>query len=264
MRAPAAGHVTKAFGLQPDGSFHYGTDRGWGSGREVLVMLAGEVMSVAILRDYGKTVRVYHGRDTLNRTIETRYCHLSRQDVQKGDTVSGGQQVGVMGSTGSLTKQVHLHSELWVNGVRVNETTFPFTMPSQAKDDTMPEYIYTAESGVGYALIDSNYTDGVIVTADPAVATQFSYLTIGTPTGGAGRSCTRAVFNATCAAATALWRAHASVGSGGGYNPADADVVDEGELGQALTSTAALVINDLTPKIAAIGVKIDNLTLTVQ
>lgn len=51
-------------------------------------------------------------------------------------------------------------------------------------------------------------------------------------------------------------------GAGGGWVPTDPDIVDEAEMGQALTSTASLIINDLTPKIAAIGTKIDNLTLS--
>lgn len=123
----------RKFGLQPDGSFHHGTDWGWGNGRQVFSMLpdiASEVVQVKFLPDYGNVVRLLHGRDTLNRVIESRYCHLADTLVNKGDVVTT-QQLGVMGSTGSLTKQVHLHSELWVNGTRVDETTFQFTMPSQ-------------------------------------------------------------------------------------------------------------------------------------
>jgi len=51
-------------------------------------------------------------------------------------------------------------------------------------------------------------------------------------------------------------------GSGGGYNPGDADVVDEGEFGQALTSTASLVINELGPRIDAVGAKVDGLGIS--
>lgn len=40
------------------------------------------------------------------------------------------------------------------------------------------------------------------------------------------------------------------------------DIANKGELGQALTSTSSIIINDLTPKIVAIGTKIDNLTLS--
>ena len=130
MRAPAAGTITRGFGRQPNGTFHYGTDRGWGNGRDVGAMMAGEVVEVADRPDYGKTIRLLHGRDTKGRAIESRYCHLSRQLVEDGDTVAEGELIGVMGSTGSLAKGVHLHSELWVNGTRVNEQTFDFTIPS--------------------------------------------------------------------------------------------------------------------------------------
>ena len=41
-------------------------------------------------------------------------------------------------------------------------------------------------------------------------------------------------------------------GSGGGYNPADTDVVDEGELGQALTSTVQLINDHIDQKFAGL------------
>lgn len=144
----------RKFGLQADGSFHHGTDWGWGSGRQVFSMLPGissEVVQVKFLSDYGNVVRLLHGRDTLNRVIESRYCHLADTLVAKGEMVTT-QQIGVMGSTGSLTKEVHLHSELWVNGTRVDETTFPFTMstsePERKNGSNMTSLYYKTVGGV--------------------------------------------------------------------------------------------------------------------
>jgi len=52
-------------------------------------------------------------------------------------------------------------------------------------------------------------------------------------------------------------------GAGGGYNPADADVVDEGELGQALTSTVNFVNQHADANKTEILTALGNLTLTV-
>jgi murein DD-endopeptidase MepM/ murein hydrolase activator NlpD len=49
----------------------------------------------------------------------TKYCHLSHIKVEDGQQVRPGDVLGLMGSTGMSTG-VHLHFELWRNGVNVN------------------------------------------------------------------------------------------------------------------------------------------------
>jgi murein DD-endopeptidase MepM/ murein hydrolase activator NlpD len=60
---------------------------------------------------FGNVVIVRH-----NNTDQTLYAHLSRIDVQPGQPVTQGQNLGAVGATGWATGP-HLHFEFRVNGV---------------------------------------------------------------------------------------------------------------------------------------------------
>jgi murein DD-endopeptidase MepM/ murein hydrolase activator NlpD len=51
--------------------------------------------------------------------VYTRYCHQNKIEVQVGDTVQAGQEIGLIGHTGRADGP-HLHWEIWVNGFQVN------------------------------------------------------------------------------------------------------------------------------------------------
>ena len=73
---------------------------------------------------YGNVVRIRH-----EFGFETVYAHQSKIRVRPGQTVSRGEQIGDMGSTGRSTG-VHLHYEVRLNGRPVN----PMTYLEAAKD----------------------------------------------------------------------------------------------------------------------------------
>lgn len=68
---------------------------------------SGQVVFAGWYPLYGKVVFIQH-----SNAIQTRYAHLDRFLVEKGDHVSQGQIVGLMGITGRTTGS-HLHYEMW-------------------------------------------------------------------------------------------------------------------------------------------------------
>lgn len=80
---------------------------------------SGTVTLVEYLRyGYGQHVIVGHGEG-----LSTLYAHLSDIYVKPGDTVTRGQIIGKMGSTGR-SSGTHLHFEVRKNGITVNPLPF--------------------------------------------------------------------------------------------------------------------------------------------
>lgn len=94
--------------------FHSGQDIEAGSGAPVVSGAAGKVSFVGWQNGYGQLVVVDHGGG-----LTTRYGHLSHIDVALDQTVSRGQLLGKVGSTGRSTGP-HLHYEVRINDEAVN------------------------------------------------------------------------------------------------------------------------------------------------
>ena len=94
---------------------HYGTD--WATPTGTRVKAPGDGVVIRAVRNHpaaGNFIEVRHGRRYV-----TRYLHLSRISVKKGQQVSQGQVIGRTGNTG-LSTGPHLHYELHVSGRPVN------------------------------------------------------------------------------------------------------------------------------------------------
>lgn len=70
------------------------------------------------MQSYGNMIRINHGVYD-GGVLQTRYAHMSKLLVKKGQSVYRGQIIGYMGSTGNSTGQ-HLHFEVIWKGKRYN------------------------------------------------------------------------------------------------------------------------------------------------
>lgn len=99
-------------------AFHSGVDFALSSGSEVVAAAGGRVRFAGYRGGYGKLVEIDHGN-----SLVTRYAHLSRIDVRRGDVVTPSQLIGAVGSTGRSTGP-HLHFEVLHKGQFVDPQRF--------------------------------------------------------------------------------------------------------------------------------------------
>lgn len=112
-----SGVVTSRFGSRW-GSTHTGTDIGVATGTPIYAAASGNVIFSGWKGTLGKLVVVDHGNG-----VQTYYAHCSSLLVSKGDTVTTGQLLAKVGSTGRSTGP-HLHFEIRVNGSAVNPQNY--------------------------------------------------------------------------------------------------------------------------------------------
>ena len=99
--------------------YHMALDIANSSGPAVIAADSGTVIFVGCVRyGYGCHVIIDH-----NNGYQTLYGHLSSYSVEAGDSVSQGNQIGVMGSTGMSTG-THLHFEVRSGGILLNPLNF--------------------------------------------------------------------------------------------------------------------------------------------
>ena len=113
---------------------HNGTDFATPIGTKVIAPGDGIVSLVTDHRYAGKYVVIEHGNK-----YRTRYLHLSKALVHKGQRVTRGQVIALSGNTGRITGP-HLHYEFHVNGRPVNPMTANIPMSSKLSKKQMTEF----------------------------------------------------------------------------------------------------------------------------
>lgn len=127
-------YISSYFGYRPDPiykieKFHSGIDFSAQKGTEAYATGDGVVCDVEKGHwGYGNMVTIDHGYG-----YKTRYAHLQKAAVRRGQQVKRGQLIGFIGNTGKTTG-VHLHYEVLKNNTPINPINFFY------KDLTPDEY----------------------------------------------------------------------------------------------------------------------------
>lgn len=106
---PYIGRITSRYGPRR-GRAHQGLDISLKTGDPIYATFDGKVRFSKAAGNYGNLIIIRH-----NNGLETYYAHLSQRDVEVGDWVVAGQQIGLGGSTGRSTGP-HLHFEVRYKG----------------------------------------------------------------------------------------------------------------------------------------------------
>ncbi|MCX4984668.1 LysM peptidoglycan-binding domain-containing M23 family metallopeptidase [Streptomyces sp. NBC_00572] len=107
--APVSGGMStpyRAAGSMWSSGYHTGVDFMASTGTTIVAVGPGTVYSAGDGGAYGNQVVIQHADGTFSQ-----YAHLSSISVSAGQTVSGGEQIGLSGATGNVTGP-HLHFEM--------------------------------------------------------------------------------------------------------------------------------------------------------
>lgn len=115
--------LTSAYGwrihpITKKNSFHNGVDLANSQGTPIYAVKSGTVTAATYNGVYGYYVTINHGDG-----FSTLYGHMTHYVVSDGQSVSGGQLIGYMGSTGWSTGP-HLHFTVYYNGDTVNPMNY--------------------------------------------------------------------------------------------------------------------------------------------
>ncbi|MCG3204208.1 MAG: Murein DD-endopeptidase MepM [Elusimicrobia bacterium] len=113
---------------------HHGTDYAASVGTPVAAIGKGTVVRAEWYKGYGNCIDIRH-----NNRYVSRYGHLSKIAVRRGQVVEQGRYIGKVGNTG-LSTGPHLHFEMLVNGAQQNFLRMNFPASSSVAKSDMPDF----------------------------------------------------------------------------------------------------------------------------
>lgn len=97
---------------------HKGVDLASNTGNKIKTMAEGKVTRAGWATGYGKVIEIDHGNG-----FKTKYGHLNKIYVKKGQLVAQNDAIGEVGNTGRSTGP-HLHYEILYNGAHLDPMVF--------------------------------------------------------------------------------------------------------------------------------------------
>lgn len=119
---PITGTLSSRFGSRSSvrSSAHTGLDIAAPTGKSISAAASGKVTFAGWKGSYGNLVVITHSNG-----VQTYYGHCSKLYVSAGQSVTQGQSIAAVGSTGNSTGP-HLHFEIRVNGVAYNPQNYVY------------------------------------------------------------------------------------------------------------------------------------------
>jgi len=127
---PAYGRISDPYGwrihpITGERSFHNGLDIGNKTGTPIYAAADGKISSTGRQKYFGKFISISH-----KFGYKTKYAHLHKIYVKKGDEVKRGQIIAEMGNSGRSTGS-HLHFEV----LRYNKYRNPYKYLNKLQED---------------------------------------------------------------------------------------------------------------------------------
>lgn len=119
---PVSGIISSRFGVRSSirSSAHTGLDIATSTGTPIQAAAPGTVTFSGYKGSYGNMIVITHANG-----VQTYYGHCSQLYVSAGTSVSQGQTIAAVGSTGNSTGP-HLHFEVRINGVAYNPQNYVY------------------------------------------------------------------------------------------------------------------------------------------
>lgn len=133
LKRTASGYGYRIDPIYKTTKFHQGMDFSANVGTPVYVTGNGRVVETGWQQGFGNTVVIDHGYD-----YKTRYAHLSKILVRKGQEVIRGEEIAEVGNTGKSIGP-HLHYEVLYKGKAQNPINYYFFDLSPEDYDRMTQ-----------------------------------------------------------------------------------------------------------------------------
>ena len=120
---PVWGTITSKYGRRIDpfngkAAFHAGLDIRQKIGAKIVATADGVVAEKGYTKGHGNYLVIKHSND-----FKTRFFHMQKSIVSRGDKITRGQTIGLVGNTGRSTGP-HVHYEIIYRGKSVNPINY--------------------------------------------------------------------------------------------------------------------------------------------